>query len=193
MRKRTRGARRPIADRWAIALLEIWYRESRVDYAYLYTPRRLGESRRGPSREAKPEMILHFNTTDELLGIEMLSPAKVRLEDVNRVARKHGLPPVTPIHLNPLWTASAPVTGTYNCLEITYQKGRPWVGYLYLAPRPQKSARCWRIEPEMVVDISVTGALIGVELLYPGRVTLVALNRVLAKFGLDPLEKLDFK
>jgi len=126
------------------------------------------------------------------MGIEMLSPARVTVDAVNRVAREYGLRPVAPVHLRPL-SADAPLTGTYHYLEITYREGRPWVGYLYLAPRGQKSARCRRIEPEMVVDVSQSGALLGVELLAPNHISLEDLNRVLEDFGVHAMEKMRFE
>jgi hypothetical protein len=41
----------------------------------------------------------------------------------------------------------------------------------------------------MVVDVSRTGALIGVELLDPEYITLVQLNRVLEQYGKGPPEE----
>lgn len=192
MRKRKRRPAETIADRWSSILLEVWYREGRAEYAYLYTPRRLGEARYRPSVEAEPDVVLDFNKRGELMGIEMLSPARVTVDAVNRVAREYGLRPVAPVHLRPL-SADAPLTGTYHYLEITYREGRPWVGYLYLAPRGQKSARCRRIEPEMVVDVSQSGALLGVELLAPNHISLEDLNRVLEDFGVHAMEKMRFE
>jgi uncharacterized protein YuzE len=191
VRERKRRPAEPTADRWSRILLEVWYREGCAEYAYLHTPRRLGESRYLHSVTAEPDLILDFNKNGELMGIEMLSPAEVALDAVNRVARKYGLGPVGPSHLRPL-SAEVPITGTYHFLEITYREGRPWVGYLYLVPRGQKSARSRRIEPAMVVDIGQSGALLGVELLAPDHITLDDLNRVLAMFGIVPLEKMRF-
>ncbi len=192
MRKRKHRSPEPIAARWSRVFLEAWYREGRVEYAYLHVCRKLGESTRISSLEADPEMVLDFNERRELVGIEMLSPGKVTIDAVNRVASENGLPPVAPIHLKPL-RAAAPVKGTYHYLEVTFRNGRPWVGYLYLMLRRQKSARCFRIEPEMVVDISHSGSLIGVELLSPEHVTLRGINRVLEKYGVPPLERVDWR
>ena len=45
----------------------------------------------------------------------------------------------------------------------------------------------------MVVDISHSGTLLGVELLAPNHITLDDVNRVLAMFGVAPLEKVCFE
>jgi len=46
---------------------------------------------------------------------------------------------------------------------------------------------------EMVVDISRTGALSGVEPLSPEHVTLKGINRALKKYRVTPLERVDWK
>jgi uncharacterized protein YuzE len=192
VRKRKPRSPEPIADRWSRVFLDVRYREGCDESAYLNVSRKLGESRQISSREVDPELVLDFNARGELLGIRILSPTKVTIKAVNHIFAKNGLPPVTPIHLKPLH-AAAPVKGSYHYLEVTFRKARLWVGYLYLRPRRQKSAHSLRVEPEMVVDISRSGALIGVELLSPEHVTLKGINRVLEKYGVSPLEKLDWR
>lgn len=70
-------------------------------------------------------------------------------------------------------------------LEVTFRHGRPFAAYYYL-PREagDKSARCRRIEPGMVVDYSVDGLPIGIEITAPTKLSLADFNRVLQDLGL---------
>jgi len=45
----------------------------------------------------------------------------------------------------------------------------------------------------MVVDVSQSGALLGVELLAPNHISLEDLNRVLEDFGVHAMEKMRFE
>lgn len=69
-------------------------------------------------------------------------------------------------------------------LEVTYRKGRPFAAYLYL-PRVSgaKSARTEPVGAGLIVDLAEDGALIGLEITAPGRVSLDEVNAVLARFG----------
>ncbi len=74
-------------------------------------------------------------------------------------------------------------------LEVTYEDGRPWVAYLYLRKKNEKSACCREVEPDMVLDINKEGKLIGIELMAPQLVNLDAINKVLEEYGFEPREE----
>ena len=70
-------------------------------------------------------------------------------------------------------------------LEVTFRCGRPIAAYYYLPRKKgQKSYRTRRIEPGLVIDLSRDGQAIGIEITAPSKVSVAALNRVLAKLGL---------
>ena len=72
-------------------------------------------------------------------------------------------------------------------LEVSYRKGKPLAAYLYLARKSgDVSARTDRPEPGFVVDRAGDGRAIGVEITSPAKVTLAALNRVLAAINEAP-------
>ena len=58
-------------------------------------------------------------------------------------------------------------------LEVTYRSGKPIVGYLHL-PRANgvKSARTEEMVPGLLVDFSIDGRPIGLEVTAPTKVTL---------------------
>lgn len=57
-------------------------------------------------------------------------------------------------------------------LEITYRKGKPVVGYLYLSEtRPAERCRTEEVRPGVLVDIAQDGEVLGIEFLSPGSVT----------------------
>ena len=82
-------------------------------------------------------------------------------------------------------------------LKVTYRDdGSPFAAYLHLPSEPnEKSDKCRRVEPGMILDINKAGQLIGIELTAPGLVTLNDINEVLREYGmatiteatLDPL------
>jgi hypothetical protein len=70
-------------------------------------------------------------------------------------------------------------------LELSYQSGTPFAGYLYL-PR-QTDDRCARSEPReagLVVDFAADGRPIGIEITSPRAATPEAVNRTFASLGL---------
>ena len=77
-------------------------------------------------------------------------------------------------------------------LEITYRHGRPLAAYYYL-PRQagQKSVRSSRVEPGLVIDYASDGSAIGIEITAPARLSLSALNAVLADLGHAPASEAD--
>ncbi len=57
-------------------------------------------------------------------------------------------------------------------LEITYRKGKPVAGYLYLSEPPhQERCRTEEVSPGVLVDIGPDGEALGIEFLSPGSVT----------------------
>lgn len=73
-------------------------------------------------------------------------------------------------------------------LEITFRKGKPLAGYLYLAR--EVGARSIRSEATgkgLVVDFGPEGRPIGVEITAPSRITLADVNELLQKYGLSPV------
>ena len=75
-------------------------------------------------------------------------------------------------------------------LEVTYRNGRPLAAYLYLPRRPgDRSARTERPEPGLVVDFTADGRPMGIEITAPSRVSLDGINRVLARLGMDPIQR----
>jgi uncharacterized protein YuzE len=69
-------------------------------------------------------------------------------------------------------------------LEVTFRKGRPIAAYLYLPRRgAERSARVSKVSPSLLIDYSASGKAIGIEITAPARVSLAALNRVLARLG----------
>ena len=77
-------------------------------------------------------------------------------------------------------------------LEVTFRHGRPLAAYYYL-PRNtnQKSARTRRVEPGLVIDFTVDGEAIGIEITAPAKVSLPALNAVLRELGHAPASQAD--
>ena len=69
-------------------------------------------------------------------------------------------------------------------LEVTFRKGRPIAAYLYLPRRGvDRAARVSKASPSLLIDYNAEGKAIGIEITAPGRVSLVTLNRVLARLG----------
>lgn len=77
-------------------------------------------------------------------------------------------------------------------LEVTYRKGRPVAAYLYL-PRQDsdRSVRSERSEGGLLVDYSVDGRAIGIEITSPSRLDLSVLNELLARLGQLPVRRED--
>ena len=73
-------------------------------------------------------------------------------------------------------------------LEITFRKGKPLAGYLYLAREVgARSSRSEATGKGLVVDFGPEGRPIGIEITAPSRVTLTDLNELLQKYGLSPV------
>ena len=73
-------------------------------------------------------------------------------------------------------------------LEITFRKGKPLAGYLYLARAVgARSTRSEATGKGLVVDFGPEGRPIGVEITAPSRVTLADVNELLQKYDLPPI------
>ena len=77
-------------------------------------------------------------------------------------------------------------------LENTFRHGRALAAYLYLPRRAgQKSYKTVQVGPGLLVDLSRSGKPIGIEITAPGRVSLAAINRILAEFDQPKLKQAD--
>ena len=77
-------------------------------------------------------------------------------------------------------------------LEVTFRHGRPLAAYYYLSRRPgEKGYRTAKAEPGLVIDFNRSGKPIGIEITAPGKLSAVALNRVLRRFDLPPVTRAD--
>ncbi len=77
-------------------------------------------------------------------------------------------------------------------LEVTFRRGKPVAAYLYLPRREgDRSARTERRDGGVIVDFAADGRPIGIEITSPTRVTLAALNTVLAALQQKPLSSHD--
>ena len=69
-------------------------------------------------------------------------------------------------------------------LEVTFRKGRAIAAYLYLPRRgAERAARVSKATPGLLIDYNANGKAIGIEITAPGKLSLAALNRVLARLG----------
>jgi len=80
----------------------------------------------------------------------------------------------------------------HSYLEVTYRHGRPLAAYYYL-PRQDgdTSARTERVGAGLLVDFSVDGRPIGVEISSPRRLDLRTLNETLVRLGQNPVRPED--
>ncbi len=80
----------------------------------------------------------------------------------------------------------------HRTLEVTFRKGKPFAGYLYL-PRSE-GARVARTVDEghgLRVDFDALGAPMGVEIVSPSASTVAALRLLLAQLGVTELDALE--
>ena len=65
-------------------------------------------------------------------------------------------------------------------LEVTYRRGKPLAAYLYCVSAEEADvASTRRVHPALVADFAKDGSLIGVEIVYPSRITRTELLQVL--------------
>lgn len=80
---------------------------------------------------------------------------------------------------------------TQPYLEISYRRGKPYLGYLYLAKR-SKVARSRRVG-ELVIDLNAAGEVLGIELLAFTPETINALRSELDQLGLSHLAQTELQ
>ena len=80
----------------------------------------------------------------------------------------------------------------HRFLEVTYRQGKPLAAYLYL-PRQSgdTSCRTVKVDPGLLIDYTVDGRAIGIEITSPSRVTLDEINGALAAANQEPLAPSD--
>jgi uncharacterized protein YuzE len=76
----------------------------------------------------------------------------------------------------------------HRYLEVTFRKGKPLAGYLYL-PRPtgSRAARTLDAGHGVRVDVDASGAPIGIEITSPGMVSVAEINAILVRHGVPEL------
>ncbi len=79
--------------------LEVTYRNGRPLAAYLYLPRQTGD--RSVQVEQRGSFLVDWTEDGRPIGIEMPSPSRVTLSDLNHVLGTHGLTPVAAEELSP--------------------------------------------------------------------------------------------
>jgi uncharacterized protein YuzE len=72
----------------------------------------------------------------------------------------------------------------HSYLEVTYRKGLPLAAYYYL-PRPDdaKSVRTESADGDLLVDYSLDGKAIGIEITAPRKLDFAKLNQLLSQLG----------
>jgi uncharacterized protein YuzE len=86
--------------------LEVTFRHGRPIAAYLYLPR-CPHERSYRSLRVEPGLVIDFNRTGEPIGIEITTPSKLTLANLNKVLKDLGLPTVKSTYLAPLLPAKA--------------------------------------------------------------------------------------
>jgi hypothetical protein len=83
--------------------LRITYRDGRprVGYLYLSGPK----EKSAHSTRVEPGMVLDFNKSGQLIGIEFLAPTLVTLDRINAVLKDYRLEPLEESELKPLLAA----------------------------------------------------------------------------------------
>ena len=77
-------------------------------------------------------------------------------------------------------------------LEVTYREGRAIAAYYYLPRKARdRAVKSRKEELGLVVDFARDGRPIGIEITAPSAVTLAAMNRVLRKLNVRPMQKVD--
>jgi len=78
-------------------------------------------------------------------------------------------------------------------LEVTFRRGKPLAGYLYLSRRPGDSvAHSQPIDDALVVDRTADGRAIGIEILDPRAASPERLNALLQSLHQDQLPAAEF-
>ncbi len=86
------------------AYLEVTYRKGRPVAAYYYLPRRDGD-RSARTEKAEGGMLVDYAADARAIGIEITSPSRADLSQLNRLLESLGHPPAAPEELAPLVAA----------------------------------------------------------------------------------------
>ncbi|MFP4058720.1 MAG: DUF2283 domain-containing protein [Candidatus Brocadiia bacterium] len=79
-------------------------------------------------------------------------------------------------------------------LEVTYRKGKPFAGYLYLSEaRPRTPCRTEEIRPGVLIDLDDDGEPLGIEFLSPGAVSPDDLRAIESRLSGTRLEPEDLR
>ena len=81
--------------------LQVTYRRGKPLVAYLRLPRR-GRAKSVHTREMGPGLLMDFARDGKPVGLEIVSPDRVTVRQINRALRSVGLGPVGPGELSPL-------------------------------------------------------------------------------------------
>jgi len=84
--------------------LEITFRKGKPVAAYLYLTDDQGEKSQR-SEEFGSGLVLDFDQGDELVGIEITSPASMTVDSVNDALQRHHMPLIASDELSPLVAA----------------------------------------------------------------------------------------
>jgi len=80
----------------------------------------------------------------------------------------------------------------HSYLEVTYRRGRPLAAYYYLPRRDgDRSSRTERVPGGLLVDLTLDGRPIGIEIPFPRRFDMKALNEALLRLGQKPVRPED--
>jgi len=81
----------------------------------------------------------------------------------------------------------------HSYLEVTYRKGKAFAAYYYLPRRDgDTSARTERAEAGLLIDYSLDGRAIGIEITSPSSLDLSLLNRILKRLGRKAADRGEF-
>ncbi len=84
--------------------LEVTYRRGRPLAAYLYLPREKAD-KSVRTAKAEPGMVIDFEQSGRVIGIEITAPSIITVSDLNRVLRELGVQPISREDFSPLQAA----------------------------------------------------------------------------------------
>ena len=84
--------------------LEVTYRKGRPLAAYYYLPRRDGD-RSARTERAEGGLVIDYSCDGRAIGIEITSPSRLKLSQLNGVLERLGHEPVADAELAPLASA----------------------------------------------------------------------------------------
>jgi len=84
---------------------------------------------------------------------------------------------------------------TERSLQVTYRKGRPFAGYLYLSRATGETSARTEASADalLIVDYAADGRPIGVEITAPDAATLDRINALLERLGQPLLPEQEFR